>query len=199
MKHRIISSAEDMAVILRCLSGEYRPALSMRVTAWLLASVSVAAGISLGRDLYSWTPASGDDRIALVIGMIVLAASTAVFLNKAYTAYRFTSDLIERRPLLPFGRRSVAAAVVNEGYLLIGASLSLELIPDTGAKLLVPLEGPIRDDFAKLYPEIGPETSFLRTVVDARYRVLIYGVVVAIIIGCVVVAMTLVRRGLVQW
>jgi len=188
MRQQIITQAADLAVVLRYLSGEYRRPRSERITVWIVIAVCVGVAV--------WT-AVDDPEEAFWVALLMLAGVIAL-LDHAAVKYVFSAEAIARKSPIPFLSRSVPVARVHEGYLVIGNGLSLELVPVEGRGLVIPLEGDLRKDFARLYTEIG-EDPFDTPILDRRWRIVIYGFVALLVIALAITTVILARKGLVTW
>jgi hypothetical protein len=199
MKHRVVTQAADLAVLLRYLSGEYRPSPSPRASYWIGAAIVLATGVFGTIRLCRWSETSGDDRSALIV-VIVTALGVAVgLLNQAHTSYRFSKTHIERRGLLPLFSRRLPVANIHEGYVVVTEDgYTLELIPVEGRSLAIPLDRKLREDFAKLYTEIGPD-PLTAPVLDARFRPVIYAIIGVVALVVILVTIELTRRGNLAW
>jgi hypothetical protein len=199
MKHQIITQAADLSVLLRYLSGDYRSSRSTRVFGWCFAAILLGFGASFIQQLWRWTAASGDDRSALIIGVAAATLCATAMLNQVNTSYYFSPSYIERRSPVPFLRRRVAVQNIHEGYLEnTGQGYGLQLVPVEGPTLRIPLEGKLRNDFARLYTELG-EDPLSSPIMPVRYRRRIYVAILLLFVACVIGAIVLTRRGLPAW
>lgn len=197
MKVQIISNPADTAALLRFVNGRYDLPKVNRLT--YVAGIVVCLAISALPiwSLVTWTPQSGDDRLALIIGAILMLGFACMFAEKAMSSYSFSADHIRRDSPLPFLRRSLATMHVHEGWLHYDRGFSLEVKEDGGRKLRIPLEARLRSDVAKLYPDVADDREL--SVASSKVGMVIWVVVAALIIATVVLMIILLRSGLTSW
>lgn len=135
----------------------------------------------------------------MVIVIVVVTIGAAVILYQTNTSYDFTPSYIERRPPLGLMARRVAVEHIHEGYVeLTHHGYVLELVPVEGPKLRIPLEGKLRNDFAKLYTEIGTE-SLSQPIISTRDRWPTYLTILLLLVIVGITAIVLTRRGVLAW
>jgi hypothetical protein len=199
MKHQIISNAGDVSALLRNVTGRYELPPNYR---WGYAAIAGFLGVfafHLARKVATWSPATGDDRSALLIGLGSTLLFACIFVVRATTSYSFTPRTIARESPIPFWRRQLAVEEIHEGWLHVGQGIALELIAASGARMSIPLEAQLRSDLARLYPEVGHDAQFSSPVASARYRKVIWIVVAVLVLSVVALAIVLTNAGLTSW
>ena len=199
MKHQIISNSADTAAVLRYVTGRYELPFSYRATYWSLTGGLAIFALWLVKELATWSPETGDDRSALLIGLAATALFALVLAVRATTSYCFTPEAITRESPVALWRRRLMASHIHEGWLHLGEGVVLELVAADEARLRIPLNARLRSDFARLYPEVGHDLHLTQPVASSRFRVIIWVTVSVLIAGVCVLAIVLSNAGLTSW
>ncbi|HEX6083885.1 MAG TPA: hypothetical protein VF266_05140 [Thermoanaerobaculia bacterium] len=199
MKHQIISNSADTAALLRYVTGRYELPFSYRATYWSFTAGFAIVALYLGKELAAWSPATGEDRSALLIGLASTTLFALMFAVRATASYSFTPEAITRESPVWLWRRRLTPAHIHEGWLHLGEGAVLELVTADEARLRIPLEARLRSDFAQLYPEAGHDLRLSQPVASSRIRVIVWVTVSMLVVGVCVLAMILTNAGLTSW
>ena len=193
LKHRIISGTGDMSAVLRFLNGRYTSPLSYRITYWTAAAAFLVLGGYFAQTV-NWGGAA-EDRVAGTVVTLIMVAVAAVCAFRATTQYSFSELAVTRHNPLPFLRKEISVGHIHEGWLHMDQAVTLELRSRDGSRLSIPLEARMREDFARLYPEVGTDLRLRTTVLPPQVRPLIWLVVTELVAAIVAFAVALTRAG----